>query len=168
MSTGMTSSTNKNPADTLVCLFITSWLKQPTILPSAHLAWSLTKSTFPAILEPWSREVGILQDARVGLKTSQPESVHGSLLEFLLDGRMVRSRLQAQSSFLMFCQFMKKNSSDTTEQLLQFKAHHNLCVRKIVVTLVPTFAVYNTQTFTEHHLHNAMVATHTVGRAFRR
>ncbi|KAK7686283.1 hypothetical protein QCA50_010507 [Cerrena zonata] len=85
----------------------------------------------------------ILQDAQMGLKMPQPEIIHGSLLtyrELLLHGGM----------------FMKENFLDATEQLLQFKIHRDPHVRKMVITLIPTLAVYDTQTFSEHYLHKAM------------
>ncbi|THH30677.1 hypothetical protein EUX98_g3507 [Antrodiella citrinella] len=85
----------------------------------------------------------ILQDAQMGLKVAAPEVIHGSLLtyrELLLHGGM----------------FMKENFLDAAEQLLVFKAHRDSNVRKMVITLIPTLAVYDTQTFSEHYLHKAM------------
>ncbi|KAH8093828.1 FAT-domain-containing protein [Cristinia sonorae] len=85
----------------------------------------------------------ILQDAQMGLKMAAPEVIHGSLLtyrELLLHGGM----------------FMKENFLDAAEQLLSFKTHRDPHVRKMVITLIPTLAVYDTQTFSEHHLHKAM------------
>ncbi|KAF5387292.1 hypothetical protein D9757_005800 [Collybiopsis confluens] len=85
----------------------------------------------------------IFQDAQAGLKLSQPEVIHGSLLtyrELLLYGGM----------------FMKENFMDTAEQILRFKTHRDALVRKMVITLIPTLAQYDTQTFTEHFLHKAM------------
>ncbi|KAI0924480.1 hypothetical protein AcW2_005356 [Taiwanofungus camphoratus] len=85
----------------------------------------------------------ILQDAQMGLKMAQPEVIHGSLLtyrELLLHGGM----------------FMKENFLDAAEQILSYKTHRDALVRKMVITLIPTLAVYDTQTFSEHHLHKAM------------
>ncbi|PSR71034.1 hypothetical protein PHLCEN_2v13082 [Hermanssonia centrifuga] len=85
----------------------------------------------------------ILQDAQMGLKMAQPEIIHGSLLtyrELLLHGGM----------------FMKENFLDAAEQILNFKTHRDSHVRKMVITLIPTLAVYDTTTFSEHHLHKAM------------
>ncbi|KIK08874.1 hypothetical protein K443DRAFT_655406 [Laccaria amethystina LaAM-08-1] len=85
----------------------------------------------------------ILQEAQMGLKQTQPEIIHGSLLayrELLLHAGM----------------FMKENFLDTAEQILRFKAHRDLLVRKMVITIIPTLAAYDTQTFTEHFLHKAM------------
>ncbi|KIM49486.1 hypothetical protein M413DRAFT_21701 [Hebeloma cylindrosporum] len=85
----------------------------------------------------------ILQDAQMGLKQTQPEVIHGSLLtyrELLLHAGM----------------FMKENFLDTADQILRFKAHRDLLVRKMVITMIPSLAGYDTQTFTEHFLHKAM------------
>ncbi|TFY65865.1 hypothetical protein EVG20_g5221 [Dentipellis fragilis] len=85
----------------------------------------------------------ILKDAQLGLKMSQPEIIHGSLLtyrELLLHGGM----------------FMKETFLDTAEQILRFRGHRDNLVRKMVITLIPTLAVYDTQTFSEHFLHKAM------------
>lgn len=51
---------------------------------------------------------------------------------------------------------MRDTFLDTAEQILTFKTHRDIHVRKMVVTLIPTLAVYDTQTFSEHHLHKAM------------
>ena len=51
---------------------------------------------------------------------------------------------------------MRENFLDAAEQILNFKAHKDPHVRKMVITLIPTLAVYDTQTFSEHHLHKAM------------
>ncbi|KAI0064021.1 atypical/PIKK/FRAP protein kinase [Artomyces pyxidatus] len=85
----------------------------------------------------------ILKDAQQGLKMSQPEVIHGSLLtyrELLLHGGM----------------FMKETFVDTAEQILRFRTSRDALVRKMVITLIPTLAVYDTQTFSEHFLHKAM------------
>ncbi|KAF8892145.1 phosphatidylinositol 3-kinase [Infundibulicybe gibba] len=85
----------------------------------------------------------ILQDAQMGLKQSQPEIIHGSLLtyrELLLHAGM----------------FMRETFLDTADQILRFRAHRDLLVRKMVITMIPSLAAYDTQTFTEHFLHKAM------------
>ena len=51
---------------------------------------------------------------------------------------------------------MKENFLDAAEQILSFKMHREPIVRKMVITLIPTLAVYDTQTFSEHFLHKAM------------
>ncbi|KIM34649.1 hypothetical protein M413DRAFT_33133 [Hebeloma cylindrosporum] len=79
----------------------------------------------------------------MGLKQTQPEVIHGSLLtyrELLLHAGM----------------FVKENFLDTADQILRFKAHRDLLVRKMVITMIPSLAGYDTQTFTEHFLHKAM------------
>ncbi|KAI0091642.1 phosphatidylinositol 3-kinase [Irpex rosettiformis] len=85
----------------------------------------------------------ILSDAQNGLKMAQPEIIHGSLLtyrELLLHGGM----------------FMRDTFLDAAEQILNYKTHRDAHVRKMVITLIPTLAAYDTQTFAEHHLHKAM------------
>ncbi|KZT27933.1 phosphatidylinositol 3-kinase [Neolentinus lepideus HHB14362 ss-1] len=85
----------------------------------------------------------IFQDAQLGLKMTQPEIIHGSLLtyrELLLHGGM----------------FMKETFLDTAEHILKFRSHRDPLVRKMVITLIPTLALYDTQTFCEHFLHKAM------------
>ncbi|KAH9004515.1 atypical/PIKK/FRAP protein kinase [Lactarius hatsudake] len=85
----------------------------------------------------------ILADAQAGLKMSQPEIIHGALLtyrELLLHGGM----------------FMRENFMDTAESILRFRTSRDPFVRKMVITLIPTLAVYDTQTFSEHFLHKAM------------
>jgi hypothetical protein len=45
---------------------------------------------------------------------------------------------------------------DTAESILRFRTSRDPFVRKMVITLIPTLAVYDTQTFSEHFLHKAM------------
>lgn len=103
----------------------------------------------------------ILQDAQMGLKVSQPEIIHGSLLtyrELLLHGGMVRATVSLlwRRVLIFSTQFMKENFLDAAEQILSFKTHRDQLVRKMVITLIPTLAVYDTSTFSEHFLHKAM------------
>ncbi|PCH36202.1 atypical/PIKK/FRAP protein kinase [Wolfiporia cocos MD-104 SS10] len=87
--------------------------------------------------------MGILQDAQLGAKMAQPEIIHGSLLtyrELLLHGGM----------------FMKEHFLDAAELILSFRTHRDALVRKIVITLIPSLANYDTQSFSEHHLHKSM------------
>jgi FKBP12-rapamycin complex-associated protein len=51
---------------------------------------------------------------------------------------------------------MKENFTDSAENILRFKTHRDNLVRKMVITLIPVLAQYDTQTFTEHFLHKAM------------
>jgi len=51
---------------------------------------------------------------------------------------------------------MKEDFLDSAEQILSFRQHRDSLVKKMVITLIPTLAVYDTQTFSEHYLHKAM------------
>ena len=51
---------------------------------------------------------------------------------------------------------MKEYFADVADQIMTFKSHRDALVRKMVITLIPTLAVYDTQTFSEHFLHRAM------------
>ena len=51
---------------------------------------------------------------------------------------------------------MKEDYLDSAEQILSFRQHRDSLVKKMVITLIPTLAVYDTQTFSEHYLHKAM------------
>ena len=51
---------------------------------------------------------------------------------------------------------MKENFLDAADKILSFKIHRDAHVRKMVITLIPTLAVYDTQSFSKHHLHKAM------------
>lgn len=51
---------------------------------------------------------------------------------------------------------MKETFLDTAEQILRFKSHRDGLVKRMVITLIPTLAAYDTQTFTEHFLHKAI------------
>jgi len=51
---------------------------------------------------------------------------------------------------------MKDKFLDAAGLILGFKTHRDTLVRKMVITLIPTLAVYDPQTFSEHHVHQAM------------
>lgn len=51
---------------------------------------------------------------------------------------------------------MKEDFLDSAEQILSFRQHRDSLVKKMVITLIPTLAVYDTQTFSEHYSHKAM------------
>lgn len=53
-------------------------------------------------------------------------------------------------------QFMKKHFLDAAEQIFSFKTHKDVLVRKTVTTLIPTLAVYDTASFSEHLLHKGI------------
>ncbi|KAL9713509.1 phosphatidylinositol kinase- protein kinase tor1 [Leucoagaricus gongylophorus] len=85
----------------------------------------------------------ILQDAQQGLKSHSMDIVHGSLLtyrELLLHAGM----------------FMREKYLDIADQVFRFKSHKDPLIRKMVITMVPSLAAYDTQAFTEHFLHKAM------------
>ncbi|EIW52012.1 atypical/PIKK/FRAP protein kinase [Trametes versicolor FP-101664 SS1] len=85
----------------------------------------------------------ILQDAQMGLKLAQHEIIHGSLLTY-------------RELFLHGGMFMKKHFLDAAEQIFSFKTHKDVLVRKTVTTLIPTLAVYDTASFSEHLLHKGI------------
>lgn len=51
---------------------------------------------------------------------------------------------------------MKEMFLDAADQVLRFKSHRDSTVRRMVITMIPSLAAYDTQTFTEHFLHKAM------------
>ncbi|KAJ7623177.1 phosphatidylinositol 3-kinase [Roridomyces roridus] len=87
---------------------------------------------------------GILRDAQDGLRQGQsPEIIHASLLTYralLLHGGM----------------FMRDVFSHTTEQVLRYRLNKDPLVRKLVMTLIPSLAAYDTETFSEFYLKQAM------------
>ena len=51
---------------------------------------------------------------------------------------------------------MRDTFLDTADQILGFRSSRDNLVKKMVITLIPTLAAYDTQTFAEHFLHKAM------------
>jgi len=51
---------------------------------------------------------------------------------------------------------MKETFLDTADQILKFKSSRDNIVKKMVITLIPTLAGYDPQSFTEHFLHKSM------------
>lgn len=51
---------------------------------------------------------------------------------------------------------MKNHYTDTAEQILKFRQNRDPNIHKMVITLIPTLAVYDTDTFTEQYLHSSM------------
>lgn len=85
----------------------------------------------------------LLQDAQAGLKMTQAEVIHGSLLmyrELLLHSGM----------------FMKESYLDTAETIIRLRSHRDPLIRKTIIQLIPTLAVYDNKSFSEHFLHKAM------------
>ncbi|KAJ7215054.1 phosphatidylinositol 3-kinase [Mycena pura] len=85
----------------------------------------------------------ILADAQAGIKFSQPEVIHGSLLTY-------------RELFLHAGAFMKDSFIDTAEAVLSFRGSRDAAVRRMVVAMVPTLASYNTPAFKDQILHKAM------------
>ncbi|KAJ7237528.1 atypical/PIKK/FRAP protein kinase [Mycena haematopus] len=85
----------------------------------------------------------ILQDAQAGLKYNQPEVIHGSLLTY-------------RELLLHAPGFMRDTFSETAEAILAFRANRDPAVRRMVITMIPTLASYNTGAFKELVLHKAM------------
>ncbi|KAF8519025.1 phosphatidylinositol 3-kinase [Hysterangium stoloniferum] len=87
--------------------------------------------------------VKLVEHSYQGLKTTQVEIIHGSLLtyrELLLHAGMA----------------MKDSFHDTVETIFRFKAHRDNLIRRTVIALIPTFSLYDNQSFSEHFLHKAM------------
>ncbi|KAJ6556571.1 phosphatidylinositol 3-kinase [Mycena vulgaris] len=85
----------------------------------------------------------ILADAQAGLKYTQPEILHGSLLTY-------------RELLLHAGAFMKDSFIETADAILAFKANRDPAVRRMVVAMIPTLASYNTPAFKEQILHKAM------------
>ena len=51
---------------------------------------------------------------------------------------------------------MKSHYTDTAEQILKFRSHRDPNIHKMVIALIPTLAVYDTETFTDQFLHPSM------------
>ena len=51
---------------------------------------------------------------------------------------------------------MKEMFLDAADQVFRFRSHRDNTVRRMVITMIPSLAAYDTQTFTEHFLHKAM------------
>ncbi|KAG6916802.1 hypothetical protein DXG01_005325 [Tephrocybe rancida] len=85
----------------------------------------------------------LLHDAQGGLVQTAPEVIHGSLLTF-------------RQAMLYAGESMRDVFLVTAEKILNFKTHRELLIRKMVITLIPTFAAYDMQTFNKHLLNKAI------------
>ncbi|KAF7309821.1 Serine/threonine-protein kinase TOR [Mycena indigotica] len=85
----------------------------------------------------------ILADAQAGLKYTQPEVIHGSLFAY-------------RELLLHAGGFMKDSFIETAEAVLSFRANRDAAVRRMVVSMIPTLASYNTPAFKDQILHKAM------------
>ena len=105
--------------------------------------------------------INVWMHAQAGLKMSAPDAVHGSLLtyrELFLYGGMVSCIITSVAILDLSesAKFMKNHFIDTALQILKFRTHRDPHIRKMVIMLIPTLAVYDTDTFTEHFLHPTM------------
>ncbi|KAF7308846.1 Serine/threonine-protein kinase TOR [Mycena kentingensis (nom. inval.)] len=85
----------------------------------------------------------IYEEAAAGFLLAQPEIIHASLLAYralLLHGGM----------------FMRDVFSAATAEVLRFRLHRDPLIRKLVLTLIPSLAAYDTQTFSDIYLKKAM------------
>ncbi|KAJ7899711.1 phosphatidylinositol 3-kinase [Mycena leptocephala] len=85
----------------------------------------------------------ILADAQAGLRYTQPEVIHGSLLAY-------------HELLLHAGSFMKDAFIETAEAVLSFRTNRDAAVRRMVVSMIPTLASYNTPAFKDQILHKAM------------
>lgn len=86
----------------------------------------------------------IYEESLVGLKSSNVDWIHGSLLvlkELLLKGAM----------------FMNDNYRNTCEIILRLKDHRDPKIRTQVVLTIPILASYAPQDFTNNYLHRFMI-----------
>lgn len=101
----------------------------------------------------------IYRDAQAGLRQTQPEIIHASLLayrELLLHGGMVRGIWISMIYVLIHPQFMRDVFISTAEQTLRYRVHRDPLIRKLVMALIPSFAAYDTQKFSDRYLKQSM------------
>lgn len=51
---------------------------------------------------------------------------------------------------------MRDSFQETVDTIFKFKGHRDTLIRRTVIALIPTFALYDNQSFSEHFLHKAM------------
>jgi len=51
---------------------------------------------------------------------------------------------------------MRETFADTVEQIMRYRSHRDGLVRKMVITMIPSLAAYDTETFCELYLHKCM------------
>lgn len=84
-----------------------------------------------------------------GTKQGNADAVHGSLLAF-------------RELFLHANMFMKPHFTEVGDTILLYKDHKDSLIRKTVIILIPTLALYDTQSFSEKYLHKSMA--HLLGQ----
>ncbi|GAM22047.1 hypothetical protein SAMD00019534_052220 [Acytostelium subglobosum LB1] len=77
-------------------------------------------------------------------QNGSPESIHGSLLTL---GELLRN-----TGDFMFNKF-----KDVCETILRYKEHRDKLVKKTVITLLPSMALFCPKDFVHHHLNNCMI-----------
>ncbi|KAG8741303.1 phosphatidylinositol kinase- protein kinase tor1 [Ceratobasidium sp. 414] len=85
----------------------------------------------------------INEKAAKGLIMAPVETVHGSLLAY-------------RELFLHAGMFLKDDYGATVESILNFREHREPQIRRQVITLIPTFARYDRECFTDMFLHKSM------------
>ncbi|KAG9127299.1 phosphatidylinositol kinase- protein kinase tor1 [Ceratobasidium sp. 392] len=85
----------------------------------------------------------INEKAAKGLMMAPVETVHGSLLAY-------------RELFLHAGMFLKDDYGATVESILNFREHREPQIRRQVITLIPTFARYDRECFTDMFLHKSM------------
>ncbi|KAF7308485.1 Serine/threonine-protein kinase TOR [Mycena chlorophos] len=86
----------------------------------------------------------VLEDAEDGCLLVHPEVIHASLLAY-------------RALFLHGGMFMRDVFSVATEKILQFRTHRDPLIRKLVLSLLPPLAAYDTQTFCDRYLKKTMM-----------
>ncbi|KAF8309257.1 phosphatidylinositol 3-kinase [Clavulina sp. PMI_390] len=89
--------------------------------------------------------VKILKESLSGLKSSQVDVIHGSLLAY-------RVILLHSSS----AQYINESFLENAEAIWRLREHKDAQIRRAVISILPTLAVYDTQTFAEKFLDRTM------------
>ncbi|KAF7309844.1 Serine/threonine-protein kinase TOR [Mycena indigotica] len=85
----------------------------------------------------------VLKDAEDGCLIGQPEVVHASLLAY-------------RALFIHGGMFMRDVFTTAVEKILHFRADRDPLIRKLVLTIIPSLASYDTQTFSDLYLKKTM------------
>ncbi|KAJ7779782.1 phosphatidylinositol 3-kinase [Mycena metata] len=85
----------------------------------------------------------LLADAQAGMKSNHPEVIHGGLLTY-------------RELLLHSGAFMRDSFPETADSILALRATRDAAVRRLVVSMIPTLASFNTPLFKELVLHKAM------------
>ena len=91
----------------------------------------------------------ILEEAQYGLKVSNVDWIHGSLLAY-------------RELLLRSGMFMHERYNDVCEVILRHRDHKDGLIRRTVVSLIPRLAEYNPDEFVATYLHKCM--SHLLGQ----